>query len=186
MLSAEVDEKIDRILVEEGDKVEEGEKLLEFDSTVIDARIKVAELEADYEARINQARTQYEYRAEEYRRREQMGEFGQPSKKRQAKFQMRQAELSVNELKRKRERAAAQLESLKAQAAQYTVSSPINGVVSTLKVEEGEMAEIGTELMAVVNPDLIEIPVHVPEKYLPAVEAGQPVSVRFIHAEAEP
>ncbi len=186
MLSSELNEKISSILVEEGEVVEEGQKLLQFDASVIDARIQVAKLEADYGVRLKLARTAYRYRAEEYRRRKEMGEFGKPSKKREAKHQMRQADLQVEELKHERKRSLAELELLRRRKDQYTVTSPIDGVVSNVKVEEGELKELGADLIEVVDPKLIEIPVHVPERYLADVEKGQSVTVRFTESDVDP
>ena len=185
MLSAEVDEKISSILVEEGERVGKGQELLQFDSSVIDARVEVAKLKADYKARLDLARADHEYRAEEYRRRKEMGEFGKPSKKREAKHRMRKADLKVESLKHERERLRAELELLRRRKEQYTVTSPIDGVISNVKVEEGELKELGAELIEVVNPELIEVPVHVPERYLPDVAEGQPVTVRFTESDVE-
>jgi len=185
-LSAELDEIIDRVLVEEGDRVEEGQKVLEFDSGVIDAQIQVAEVEADYKARIETARVRHKFLAEEYQRRARMGEFMSTSKKKEAKNKMEEAELNIKELKRKKEAARAQLQYYRAQARQYTLNSPIAGVVSEVKVEPGEMARVGTPLIRIVDPTAIEVPARLPERYLHAVEAGQRVQVRFIHADADP
>jgi len=172
--------------VDEGADVTEGQKLLEFDSSIIDARIRVAEIQADYEVRIKQARGKYEYLTDEYRRRQEMGKFGKRAKRREAQQKMRDAELNLEELKRQRERAAAELHSLQQKARQYTIKSPIDGTVSNVKVEAGELAQLGTKLIEVVDPDLIEVPVHVPERYLQAVEAGQDATVRFTETDAGP
>ena len=186
MLSSELNGKIDSVLVEEGELVKQGEELLEFDSSVIDAQIKVARLEADYETRIEQAETKYEYLKGEYERRKGLGKFISETKKEEFKQKMVDARLNVEELKRQRTRAEAQLDYYRAEAEQYTVTAPIAGAVSQVKVEAGEMAETGEELLEVIDPHAIEVQIPLPERYVTHIDTGQKALVRFESAGSDP
>ena len=82
------------------------------------------------------------------------------------------------------ESAQAQLASATAQSAaagesasRATVKSPITGVVSDRKVQQGEAVSAGAELMTVVNPRELELAANVPVDEAAAVKVGQ--SVRF-------
>lgn len=177
-LSSNLLEKIESVPVEEGQTVSKGEVLVKFDASVIKAQIEVARAKADFEARIERARTDYEYYKEEYERYEKMGDATTPSETAKARHEMNKARLDLEELKRQKRQADAELTRLKAQAEDYVVHSPIDGVVSHRWVEPGEMAEQGQKLVEVMDPDVVEVRVSVDERYT-EVRKGQEVMIRF-------
>lgn len=82
------------------------------------------------------------------------------------------------------ESAQAQLASATAQsamagenAARATVRSPLSGVVSDRKVQDGEAVSVGAELFTVVNVRELELAANVPVDEAAAVKVGQ--TVRF-------
>lgn len=60
---------------------------------------------------------------------------------------------------------------------EYIVSSPIDGVVSARQKEEGEIVDIGTPLMKLINPQKMRIRAEIEETDVGKVKDGQPVEV---------
>ena len=92
---------------------------------------------------------------------------------------MRLAKLQVQELLRQEELAKANVDYYQARLRDYDIVSPIDGVVSSLMVQEGEMVNEGQPLAEVIDPDTIEVRVHLPEECLPSIETVQGASVVF-------
>ena len=177
-LSSTLNENITDVPLEEGQPVKKGEVVVEFNSRVIDAQIEVAKTKADYETRIAQAKSDFQYYKTEYERHVKMEGLGAEAEKAKAKHQMDQAELQVAELKREKKQAEADLARLKAQKEDYYVRSPIDGVISNRWIEPGEMAEQAQKLVEVMDPNVVEVRVHVPEDYT-QIEEGHKALVRF-------
>jgi len=180
VLSSKLDENITAINVEEGQNVRKGQPLLEFDSRVIKAQIVAAEVGADFDARIASADARHEYLRNELKRLQDTGEEwvrGVDADK--AQFEVKMAQLDGQELRRSKKLAEAQLALYQARAHDYTILSPIDGVVSHVWYDPGEMAQRGEPLIEVIDPDVIEVRVQVCEKYAADLAPGRRASVRF-------
>jgi HlyD family secretion protein len=181
LMSSELDESVASVEVVEGQSVRKGDVLIRFDSSLIDARIAVQQVEADFEARIQMAKTEVEFYGREYRRREEAGVglgFTEEEVD-QALFRKRSAEIALAELERTRLLATRQLEYLETQARNYIIRSPIDGVISELWVEPGEMAQVGQHLVEVIDPAVIEARVRLDECMTTRVAVGQKAEVMF-------
>ncbi|MFW5915123.1 MAG: efflux RND transporter periplasmic adaptor subunit [Planctomycetota bacterium] len=183
VLSSKMDENVREILVEEGDRVEEDEKILRFDARQIDAQIEVARVDTDYEARMKRGKARLEYLRREYERSKRLSEGGESmiseSELHEHRSEMEQAAAELEDLHREQLRAEKELELYQARRNDYIIRAPIDGVVSRLWVEEGEMAREGEELMELVDPDAIEVRAHLPEKLAGQIQSGQEGTVRF-------
>jgi len=177
-LSSKLDENIRNVLVEEGQSVKKDDTLVEFESRLMEARIAVAEAEADLEARIEQARVDYEYLAKEFERSADLDEYVSESDLDKARRERDIARLRVEDLKRDQRLAEARLEFSRTQAKDYVIRSPIDGAVAHVWVEAGEMASTGEKLVEVIDPDVVEVRIHIPERYA-GVACGQQALVRF-------
>lgn len=180
-LSSKMDENIAEVEVEEGQRVEEGDLLVRFDDRVIQARIAMEEAAADYEARIATARTRRDYYRREYERTEklQKGRDISESKVDEYFFQMKSAELELAELQRKRVLSERQLQYYRTQAEDYRVRCPIGGVISHVWIEPREMAEVGEDLVEVIDPNVIEVRARPLEDYTDRVRPGQKALIEF-------
>ncbi len=177
-LSSKLDENIAAVHVEEGERVRAGQVLIEFDSRVIEARIAVAEKEADFDARIARATADLDYLTREFDRNQRMGEFLSESELDKAKHAVEAARLDIENLKTQQALAEARLEYYRAEAGNYIVKSPIDGVVSRSWIEEGEMAPVGRRLLEIIAPETLEIHVHLPEACA-GLDGDHPALVRF-------
>jgi RND family efflux transporter MFP subunit len=71
------------------------------------------------------------------------------------------------------------LETMKAQYDYYILKSPINGIVETISLKEGEMASPGLQFMHVVNIDELYVTAQISETYLPVIVKGEEVDITF-------
>jgi len=53
------------------------------------------------------------------------------------------------------------------------VTAPVSGVIASRNVKRGERASPNKHLYSIVDPDKLEVDVHLPEKHLPQVKEGQ-------------
>jgi multidrug resistance efflux pump len=74
-------------------------------------------------------------------------------------------------------RARAALSSLVVQSRKMTLRSPIDGLVTELLANEGELAIPGVALMKVADLDSLKLTVYIPEDQLGWIQVGQPVEV---------
>jgi RND family efflux transporter MFP subunit len=182
VLSSKLNEYVTELPVEEGQQVAEGDVVLRFDARQIEAQIAVAEVEADYESRIDQQKDRYEHMKREYERSKALAEGEaviSESKLDQHRTQMQMARLDLEEMKRQAIRAEKQLALYQARATDYTLKAPGNGVVSQVWIEEGEMATEGEKLIEIIDPEAIEVRVHMPEKLADAIKREQKATLQF-------
>lgn len=182
-LSSKLRERIARIAVEEGDSVKKDDVLIEFDTRLINARIALAVVEADFAARLDSSRTRHEYLKGEFDRSVKLDFAESRADLDRAKFEMEMARLDLEELNRSKRLAEQQLGYYKYQAEDYTILSPIDGVVSRLWIEEAEMASEGLPLVKVIDPRVVEVRLHPSERFVKLVARGQKVVVKFSAAD---
>lgn len=180
-LSSKVDENAATIMVEEGQRVKKGERLIEFDARIIKARIAVAEAEADFAARMRSAQTKHKYLSKQHDRccKLEKGRGITEFEIDEARYRMEMAGHDVEDLKRQRKLAERNLHYFVTRADDYVVKSPIDGVVSHVWIKEAEMAKQGEALLEVIAPDVIEVRIHVAEENAGNVWAKQKVEVAF-------
>ena len=163
VLSSKLPENILSIPAKEGQPVKKGDILLQFDDRIIKAQIEVAQKEADFEARIASAQETSDYYQKELDRLKRIqgdaeqGRFVREADMNLAAHNREAARLDVVELGRQKQLANARLSLLQARKDDYTVISPIDGVVSHVYPEEGEMAQQGQPLVEVIDPNVIEV-----------------------------
>jgi RND family efflux transporter MFP subunit len=177
-LSSKLDETIQALAVEEGQSVRKGDVLLAFDDRLIAARIRMAEKEADFEARIARARATVRYREGELKRNRQAGDVVTGEELAQSAHAVELARLELKTLETQRALALATLDYYKAQAENYVLRAPIDGVVSRVWIETGEMAQKGQPLVEMISPDRLEVRVHLPETCA-LLQPGRRALVRF-------
>jgi HlyD family secretion protein len=183
-ISTDVAGKILKILVKEGDLVEKGQLLIKIDSAIYEANADrdrgiIAQSEAQLvsqEATLKQARQYLE-------RRKQLFTEGLISREQYddatIQFEIAQANQKANQ--HLIEQAKASLKSTSDAIRKTSIVSPIDGIVTSLKVEEGEVAIIGTMnnpgtvLLTIADLSVMEAEVLVDEtdvvKVLPGKQA---------------
>jgi len=214
LVKAEVSGRIEKIFVKEGDRVKKGQVLAVFDTDELDASLKDLEerlrlteerlsesspyLKALKE-RVEIAYIQMNQAGIEYERRRDLGEKGLIPKEQLERFKnnyeiykkeyeasLNQYKDAVSSLQTERKSILAKIESLKAQKDRYVVKSPVDGIVLSKYVKEGNyINHLSQEnvLFGVGETEKIEVVLEVDEEYAGLVKEGQRV---FLTIDAFP
>ncbi len=179
--------RIVKIGVKEGDEVKSGDFLLKLDSTQYEAN---AERDRAFiqssQAELIKAETTLEKNRGFYERQKNLFSNGLISKDQleEAKMQLDLADASNRSVKFQIQQAQASLKSTLDNLSKTVFSSPIDGVITSLRVEEWEMAIIGTMnnpgtvLMTIADLSVMEVEVEVDETDVVGVQLGQTSNVR--------
>jgi HlyD family secretion protein len=187
-ISATIPGQITHLAVREGDPVKKGQFLLQIDATNPRAAARSTEFSMEAllkdldSARANeeQARADAERAEENFRAGILPGAERQRARTTASTWQaaFRAAEQRV-------EQARAQLEGARDTLAKTTVRSPIDGMVTAKRVEEGEVAVIGvqnspgTVLLTISDMSVVETEMEVDETSIPSVAVGQEAVIRI-------
>ncbi len=184
-ISSLVSARIERILVEEGDRVERNQVLIELDRTLYEARVEGAR------AALNTQRANAQASQATMRQTEDALDIARAMAQREvgAAQDLRDAENAFTASQARYEAALAQVGSAEASLEQAledlnrtTIRAPMAGTVTALAVEEGEMVlgtqmTMGTQLMAISDLSRMEVQVDVDETDVVAVSIGQRAEV---------
>jgi membrane fusion protein (multidrug efflux system) len=145
---------IEKVLVDEGDQVKEGQLLARLDGRVLSLQADVARVELDN-------------LEEELRRLESVSSEA----------------ISREEIDKQRylvEQARAGVKLSHHQAKQTVVRAPFAGTIVTRYVDEGNLATTATPLFLLADLDVLELPLHLPEKDAATVEVGSDVEIELV------
>ncbi len=185
-LSANISGQIVNLAVREGDRVRKGEFLLQIDRTSLQASADSSKAALDAllsdrdAARANLERTRIEHE------RSQAAYDGAVIAKldydrARTTYEAQQAALAAVESRIEQARAA--FVGARDTLSKTTITAPIDGVVTRLSVEEGEVAVIGTMnnpgtvLMTISDLAVMEAVMEVDETDVPQVAVGQPATL---------
>ena len=173
-ISAYVPAKITKLPVEEGDAVEEGQLLVQLDATEYRAAVNQAKAQlASAKASLEQARLVYN-------RQKELFDKKLTSKE---QYDMAQTDLQLSEARY--QQAVASLDQAKYNLSKTTMTSPMDGIVTALNAEVGEIVMIGTMnnpgtvIMAVSDMSEIEAEVEVDETDIAGVKIGQEAEIKI-------
>ncbi len=180
--------QVTQLTVKEGDRVKAGQFLLEIDP--VRAKAAVQGIEASVQAvlhdaeqskvRLTQARSDFA-RAEANRKAGiiSVAEFEQ------ARTSLATAEASTQGSQRRVEQSRAELAQSRDSLRKTTITSPIDGVVTARRIEQGETAVVGvqnqagTVLLTISDMSKVEAEMEVDEASIPSVKLGQTAQVRI-------
>ena len=171
-ISAYVPAKITRLPVEEGDLVKKGDLLVQLDDTEYRAAVNQAKAE------LSSARASLEQAQLTYDRQKGLYEKNLTS---QERYDMAKTDLDL--AKARQEQAMANLDRAKYNLSKTTMTSPMDGLVTSLNAEVGEIVMIGTMnnpgtvIMTVSDMSLIEAEVEVDETDIAEVKLGQEAEI---------
>ena len=186
-ISALIPGRVVKIGVEEGQYVKKGDFLLKLDSAQYEANVErekatIASLEADLiqaEARLKRDKQAYE-RAKSLYKEQLISEEELENVKAQYEISF----ANVQSIKHRIEQAKASLQSSLDNLKKTIYYSPIDGVITSLRIEEGEvvitgtMNNPGTILMTIADLSVMEVEVEVDETDVVNVELGQEAEVK--------
>lgn len=186
-ISAQVPGRIIKIGVVEGQEVMAGDFLLKLDSAQYEA---YADRDQNYiraaNADLIQAEARLQRDKSSFDRQQKLFDDELISKDQleTAKAQFDVSEAQTNAIRFQIKQAEASLKSTLDNLTKTTYSSPIDGVITSLRVEEGEVAIIGTMnnpgtvLLTIADLSVMEVEVEVDETDVVGVALGQTANVR--------
>jgi len=186
-ISALIPGRIVKIGVEEGDAVKAGDFLLKLDSTQYEA---IAERDRAFiqssQAELIKAQTTLERNKSFYARQKNLFDNGLISKEmlEQAKTTLDISDSGVRSINFQIQQAQASLKSTLDNLSKTVFSSPIDGIITSRRAEEGEMAitgtmnNPGTVLMTIADLSVMEVEVQVDETDVVGVQLGQTADIR--------
>ena len=187
-ISATVAGQITHLAVREGDVVKKGQLLLQIDpvnqrATARSTEASVQALARDLEsARANRDQARLDYRRAEENRKASIISAADFDR---ARTTLAAAEAAGLAAERRVDQARATFEGARDTLSKTTVVSPIDGIVSAKRVEEGEVAVVGvlnqpgTVLLTISDMSVVETEMEVDETSIPTVKLGQDSRVRI-------
>jgi HlyD family secretion protein len=187
-ISATIPGQITHLAVEEGDRVKKGQFLLQIDSVNPRAAARSNEYSmqalrgdlASAHAALDQARADLARAEKNFR----SGIIPAADVER-FRTTVMTSEAAVQAAQRRVEQAGASLEGARDTLAKTTIHSPMDGIVTARRVEEGEVAVIGvqnspgTVLLTISDMSVVEAELEVDETSIPSVKLGQEAEVRL-------
>jgi len=186
-ISAQVPGRIIKIGVVEGQEVKAGDFLLKLDSAQYEA---IADRDQNFiraaNADLIQAEARLKRDKNSFDRLQQLFDDNLISKEQLegAKAQYDVSVAQTNAIEFQIKQAEASLKSTMDNLTKTTYNSPIDGVITSLQVEEGEVAIIGTMnnpgtvMLTIADLSVMEVEVEVDETDVIGVSLGQPAKVR--------
>src|SRR5215218_1858321 len=187
-ISATIPGQITHLAVEEGDRVKKGQFLLQIDAVNPRAAARSNEFSmqalrgevASAKAGLEQARADLKRSEKNFRE----GIIPAAEIER-ARTAVMTSEAAFQAAQRRVEQAGASLEGARDTLAKTTIRSPMDGIVTARRVEEGEVAVIGvqnspgTVLLTISDMSVVEAELEVDETSIPSVRLGQEAEVRL-------
>jgi len=186
-ISALVAGRIVKIGVKEGQEVKAGDFLLQIDPTYFEAQVdRIRANINQFKAELIRAEAQQRRDKSYYERQKQLYDSALISKDQleAARVQYEVSSATLQALKFQIKQAEANLKSTQDDLKKTTYVSPIDGIVTSLKVEEGEVAIVGTMnnpgtiLLTIADLSIMEVEVEVDETDVVNVKIGQTAKVK--------
>ncbi len=199
-ISANTMGRVTKLAVEEGQRVKQGQFLLEIDprslagaldrgeasvaaarSALQQARTLVEQSRANVELAQQNLARQQELWKEGLTTRETLERAENELNVRQAELRARQQDVQTREEQIRQEQAG--LATTRYNLSQVIIESPMDGLVTRRNIEQGEnvvvgtMNNAGTVLLTIADMSVIEAEVEVDETDIPTVQLGQPAKV---------
>ena len=195
-ISADTSGRVTDLAVKEGDRVKQGQFLLQIDPRNLRTRVTSGEASLgaarsqleQMRLSLDSMRTALKQAEDAYRRQQNLAKGGLTTKETLERAEndlaMRKADLASQEqnlrtLQLRTEQEQATLENAKTDLSKVRIESPIDGIVTRRNIEQGETAVVGTMnnagtvLLQVADMSVIEAEVEVDETDIPAVQLGQ-------------
>ncbi|HET9226303.1 MAG TPA: efflux RND transporter periplasmic adaptor subunit, partial [Thermoanaerobaculia bacterium] len=187
-ISATIPGQITRLAVEEGDRVSKGQFLLQIDAANPRATARSNEYSMQaLRGDVDSARASVAQAKDDLRRAENNYKAGilPAADLDRARTAVRTSEALLQAAERRVSQAGASLEGARDTLAKTTIRSPMDGIVTARRVEEGEVAVIGvqnspgTVLLTISDMSVVEAELEVDETSIPNVKLGQRARVRL-------
>lgn len=186
LLSPAVPGRIAELPFREGERVQEGDMLLELDARV--ERLEVRRREAVFEddSELRAARERLELLQDELASTralsERTGSVSREELNRKA-LETVLAELDISRLEQAQAREHIELEMAKERLALQRINAPFSGVLAQMPLDVGESVQPNQPAMRLVDDDQAYLVVNVPAELVRTLKVGQAVDLEFLMEE---
>lgn len=156
MLRSETAGRIKEILFKEGEAVNQGDLLIQFE-------------DGDVKAELEQAKAELAFR---------QGDFERSTKLKEQKLVSQYSKV-FDEARSGYEQAKARVDKAEAQLEKTKIFAPFSGHIGLIKIDAGEYVQPNTELVKLVDYTPMKVNFKIPEKYLHELGVGQLAEVRL-------
>lgn len=186
-ISAHVPGRIVKIGVVEGQEVKANDFLLQLDSAQYEANAeRDRALIQSYQSQLIQSEARMKKDENNFNRQKQLfdGQLISQEQLESAKVQAEVSRAEVQAIRHQIQQAQASLKSSLDSLSKTVYNSPIDGMITSLKVEEGEVAVIGTMnnpgtvLMTIADLSEMEVEVEVDETDVVGVNLGEKANIK--------
>jgi RND family efflux transporter MFP subunit len=182
-LKSPVSAAIVAVLVERGSMVRRGQPLVTLDADVEQASLAAAQYRSTMQGQVRSAESRLKNAGDKLKRREELkaDNFISAQDRDDAAAEARVAEADLLEARDNRELARLEARRLSAVVSRYTLSSPIQGVVTDRLQNPGELAQTGDNANAILKLaqiDPLRVDVVLPVAKHGSVKLGAQVEVK--------
>lgn len=177
-LSSPVESIIEEILVETGDVVTRGQPLARLESSVEEAKLKLAQLNAKSVSEIENRKEQLRYAKRYLKRMTDLLDQNSVSRyeKDKAATEVALAQIELKKANEKWKIAQLNLELAQTQLALKTINSPIDGIVVDRYAMVGESVS-GRSIMKLAKVDPLKVELIAPTEYFGLIRKGMEVEI---------
>lgn len=174
---------ISEVVAKEGDQVSVGDVLIKLDTEITEARLAIAQMQADSEGRVQAAEAEFELQKDKTDRVARLSGASAAEKKREnASLKIAEGNLIIAEEERKS--YGLQVKQIEAELRRRILTSPIDGIVTEITKDVAEAvtpSEIreNSFLVRVVKVDQLRCVGHVPERLARDLNVGDSLDVRI-------
>ena len=199
-ISADTSGRVTDLAVNEGDRVTQGQFLLQIDPRNLRTRVTSGEASLgaaqstaeQLKLALESSRTQLKLAQDNYKRQQELWKGGLTTRelfdRAESELRVREQDLRAQEQnvltqQQRMRQEQATLENARTDLSKVRIESPITGIVTRRNVEQGETAVVGTMnnagtiLLQVADMSVIEAEVEVDETDIPNVKIGQVAKV---------
>ncbi|PHR57070.1 MAG: hypothetical protein COA44_06675 [Arcobacter sp.] len=165
-LASESEGKVTRLYFDEGDYVKKGQVLLEIDTKILDANIKATK------ASIKELEFSLQRAKLDFKRYEALLAKQSVSKQKYDEFYFQKMQLEQKKIS-----LESSLEAQNIAKNKKRIKAPFAGYISKRSVEIGEWLKVGSEVALLLNPNKIDIIIHLPSSFINNVSKNKTIMV---------
>lgn len=177
-LSSPVDSTLKEMLVKTGDAITKDQPLVQLESSIEKAKVKLAQLQAASISEILNRKTQLKYAKRNNHRLQAL--YAKKSislfEKDKAETEVALAQIELSKAREKKQLAQLSLEQAQAELALRTIKSPINGIVVDTYARVGESVTDRT-IMKLAQIDPLRVELIAPAEYFGLIKQDMKVTI---------
>ena len=165
-LASESEGKVTKLYFDEGDYVKKGKVLLEIDTQILNANIKATQ------ASIKEVEFSLQRAKLDFKRYEALLAQQSVSKQKYDEFYFQKMQLEQKLIS-----LESSLDAQHIAKNKKRITAPFSGYISTRSVQVGEWLKEGSEVALLLNPNKIDIIIHLPSSYIKDVSKNKTIMV---------